>query len=224
MKEKEEQGNNSQQGQQSNQEQQQDPNQPQQNNEEEQNENQQTQGEGNEEQNQEEDGGEAEEEQLVEENGEEDGNIIEDIKREDMLQTEEQQPINQSIDTVLNEEEERIKKEQFKKGIITFRVDEMNTKDPDLRELNEKVASLQLKDDKVLSKVKNLEKLSEDLNLLTNYLRNGMIDASKIQSLHKTKKRKEFNPVEINNDISQSCFECKKPRNPIPTFFFNFFF
>lgn len=115
-----------------------------------------------------------------------------------------------SLETEVNEEEEQLKKEQFKKGIMKFKVDEHNIKDPDLRNLNEKVDSFVLKDNKVLNKVKKLEKLTEDLNLLTNYIRNGIVDASKIQSLHKPLKKKEHNPVEINNDISQSCYECKK--------------
>lgn len=116
----------------------------------------------------------------------------------------------------VDEEKEKLKEKEFKRDILSFGVDDENIKDPDLIELKDKMDGFKVRDEQILDKVKKLEKLSEDLNLLTNYLRNGIIDASKIESLHKPQRKKEFNIVEINNNISESCYECKI------SYYFNF--
>lgn len=107
------------------------------------------------------------------------------------------------------EELEKIRQEEFKNEILEFRVKGKDIKDPDLKKLDQKIKTYKPNDEKVLDKVKWLEKLTEDLNLLTNFIRNKKVDAVQIRSLHKPIRKKEQNQDSINRDITETSYQCK---------------
>lgn len=107
------------------------------------------------------------------------------------------------------EELNTLKKEEFKNDILEFGVKGKDIKDPELKKLDDKIKSYKPQDEKVLDKVKWLEKLTEDVNLLTNFLRNKKIDASQIKSLHKPIRKQSLNQDEINRDITEKSYRCE---------------
>ena len=103
-----------------------------------------------------------------------------------------------------------IKKIEFKKDIIDLQVSEKELKDQDLRHLKSATDSFVTRDVGVLKKIKWLEKLTEDVNLLTNFIKNKKVDASNIQSLHKPKEKRELELEEVDKDITGTTYSCKK--------------
>ena len=111
--------------------------------------------------------------------------------------------------TEREKELEEIKKAEFKKEIIDLQLSEKQIKDQELRTLKAKTDTYVTRDVRVLRKIKWLEKLSEDVNLLTNFIKNQKVDASKIKSLHKPMAREELNNEEVDKDITGTTYNCK---------------